>query len=257
MITLLSPAKSLNFEDQPQTSTHSQPELLDNSAYLNNKLRKLSARQIQELMGVNADIATLNHQRFNTWEMPFDLHNAKQAILAFRGDVYRGLDATNWGEEDLKFAQDHVRILSGLYGVLKPLDLMQAYRLEMGTRFKVTPKVTNLYKFWGNTIQEKLLEAMDDDVVVNLASNEYFKSVKAKDMGKRIITCHFRDLKNGEYKPVMTYAKLGRGYMTRFIVHNRINNPEDIKGFNLKKYGYNAGLSDENEWVFTRDEVEL
>jgi cytoplasmic iron level regulating protein YaaA (DUF328/UPF0246 family) len=257
MITLLSPAKSLDFESPAQTKEFSQPEMLEDSAYLNNKLRKLSAGQIQKLMGVNADIATLNHERFNTWQLPFTDKNAKQAILAFRGDVYRGLDAPNWNEDDLKFAQEHVRILSGLYGLLKPLDLMQAYRLEMGTRFKVTPKVTNLYKFWGNKITDKLLTHLDDDVIINLASNEYFKSIKTADINKRIITCHFKDLKNGEYKSLMTYAKLGRGYMTRYIVQNRINDPEEIKGFNLKKYSFNAPMSQENEWVFTRDEVEL
>lgn len=257
MITLLSPAKSLDFDMPAQTEKHSQPELLDNAVYLNAKLRKLSAGQIQKLMSVNGDIASLNHQRFAEWGVPFTMKNAKQAILAFRGDVYRGLDAVNWKESDLEFAQDHIRILSGLYGVLKPLDLMQPYRLEMGTRFKVTPKLTNLYKYWDHTITDTIVEQMDDDTIINLASNEYFKSFKAKDLNKRVITCHFKDLKDGEYKSLMTYAKLGRGYMGRYIVQNRINTAEDLKNFNLKKYGYNESLSDKDNWVFTRDEVEL
>lgn len=255
MIALLSPAKSLDMDSPCQTDQHSQPELLDHSEYLVGKLKKLSARQIGKMMSVNPDIAGLNHDRFQQWSTPFTLKNAKPAMLAFRGDVYRGLASHEFDEKDLAFAQNHVRILSGLYGLLKPLDLMQAYRLEMGTRWAVTPRQTNLYKYWGNIIADKVNEVAGDGPVINLASNEYFKSVKA--LKNPVITCHFKDLKNGEYKSLMTYAKLGRGYMTHFLVKNKITKAEDLKNFNLKKYGYNDKLSTADEWVFTRDEVEL
>jgi uncharacterized protein len=257
MITLLSPAKTLDFESAAQTKTHTQPEFLENSEYLINKLRKLSARQIGKMMSINTELADLNQARFNSWSLPFNLKNAKQAMLAFRGDVYRGLNATEFNEADLQFAQKHVRILSGLYGLLRPLDLMQPYRLEMGTRWAVTPKTKNLYAYWDSAITEHLVTSLDEPVVINLASNEYFKAVKPKLLGARIITCQFQDFKNGEYKSLMTYAKLGRGYMTNFIIKNKINKAEDLKGFNLKKYTYNDKFSSENEWVFTREEVEL
>ena len=257
MIALLSPAKTLDMDSPCQAVTSTQPDLLDRSEYLMGKLKKLSAEQIGKMMKVNPDIAGLNHNRFQSWSTPFTQKNAKPALLAFRGEVYRGLASHEFNEADLAYAQNHVRILSGLYGLLKPLDLMQAYRLEMGARWAVTPKQTNLYQYWGNTITDKLNEAVGDDPIINLSSIEYFKSINKKELKSKVITCHFQDLKDGEYKSLMTYAKRGRGYMVSFMVKNKIQNPEDLKNFNLKKYSYNDKLSAENEWVFTRDEVEL
>lgn len=257
MIALLSPAKTLDFNVQEQTKTFTQPRFIEQSEYLIPKLKKLSSTQISKLMKINPDLAELNRQRFADWETPFTPENAKQAILAFRGDVYRGLSADGFSKDDLDFCQDHVRLLSGLYGLLRPLDLIQPYRLEMGLRFKVTETKTNLYKFWGSQISDLLKEDVGEGVILNLASNEYFAAINKKDFEGRIINFHFRDLKNGEYKPLMTYAKLGRGYMTRYLIENRITNPEDLKHFNLKKYSYNDKLSETNEWVFTRDEIEL
>lgn len=257
MIALLSPAKSLDMDSPCQSVKATQPELLDRSQYLIGKLKKLSAGQIGKMMHINPDLAGLNHNRFQEWSTPFTEKNAKPALLAFRGDVYRGLASHEFDDKDLAFAQDHVRILSGLYGLLKPLDLMQAYRLEMGTRWAVTPKQTNLYKYWGDTITDKINAAVGDEPIINLASQEYLKAVNKKELKSEMITCHFQDLKNGEYKSLMTYAKLGRGYMTHFMVKNKIQKAEDLKDFNLKKYGYNDKLSSKNEWVFTRDEVEL
>ena len=257
MIILLSPAKSLDYDIESFSGEATQPVFLKEAAYLTAKLKKFSAAKIGRMMSINPNLAGLNHQRYQEWEAPFTNENAKPAILVFRGDVYRGLSAGEFEEADLKFAQGQVRILSGLYGLLKPLDLMQPYRLEMGTRWAVTPSKSNLYKFWGNTITDEINTSEGSDVIINLASNEYFKAVNKKELKGRIITCHFRDLKNGEYKPLMTYAKLGRGYMTKFIVKNRITNPEDIKAFDLKNYMFNSSLSTENDWVFTRDVVEL
>jgi len=257
MIALLSPAKSLDMDSPCQEVNATQPELLDQSQYLIGKLKKLTAGQIGEMMKISPDLAGLNHNRFQQWSTPFTDKNSKPALLAFRGNVYQGLAAQRFDGKDLAYAQEHVRILSGLYGLLKPLDLMQAYRLEMGTRWKVTPKQTNLYKYWGNTITDKINEASGDEPIINLASNEYFKAINKKELKGEIITCHFQDLKNGEYKSIMTYAKLGRGYMTHFMVKNKIEKAEDLKNFNLKNYGYNDQLSSKNDWVFTRDEVEL
>lgn len=256
MIALLSPAKTLDFDvSTPAPST--EPRMVEDSAYLIGKLQKLSARQIGTLMSINPELAALNHDRFAAWHYPFPATEVKPAMLAFRGDVYRGLAADSFSAEDLDFAQEHVRILSGLYGLLRPMDAMLPYRLEMGTRFKVTPSKTNLYKFWEGRIRELLLKDAGDAPLINLASNEYFKALQPKHIKNRIITCHFRQLKNGEYKPLMTYAKHGRGYMTRFIVQNRLTDPEDLKAFNLKQYTFNPRLSAENDWVFTRDVVEL
>lgn len=257
MIALLSPAKTMDFEPQNQTVEFTEPRFLKESEYLIPKLRKLSTRQIEKLMKINPDLAELNRLRFESWHTPFTPQNAKQAILAFRGDVYRGLSAENFNEADLTFAQHKVRLLSGLYGLLRPLDLIQPYRLEMGLRFKVTESKTNLYKFWGSQISDLLKADLAGGMILNLASNEYFAAINKKDFEGRIINFHFRDLKNGEYKPLMTYAKLGRGYMTRYMIENRITNPEDLKNFNLKKYTFNDRLSETNEWVFTRDEIEL
>lgn len=256
MIALLSPAKTLDFE-APAPPAQTEPRLLENSAYLVGKLQKLSAGQVGKLMSINPELAALNHDRFAQWQHPYPAGASKAAMLAFRGEVYRGLDADTLDTQELAFAQDHVRILSGLYGLLRPLDAMLPYRLEMGTRLKVTPKKTNLYKYWDTTIREELEADAGDAPLVNLASNEYFKALQPKQLKNRVITCHFRQLKNGEYKPLMTYAKHARGLMTRFMVQNGITHPEDLKAFNLKQYTFNPSLSDQDDWVFTRDVVEL
>ena len=256
MIALLSPAKTLDF-DAPAPPTQTEPRLLEQSAYLVSKLQKLSANQLGQLMGINPDLAALNHDRFARWQYPYPSVAAKAALLAFKGEVYRGLDAGSLDVNDLEFAQNHLRILSGLYGLLRPMDAMLPYRLEMGTRFKVTPKKMNLYTYWGATLRELLEADSSGAPLVNLASNEYYKALQPKQLTNRVITCHFRQQKNGEYKPLMTYAKHARGLMARFLVKHRITDPEDLKAFNLKQYTFNPRLSDQNDWVFTRDVVEL
>lgn len=255
MLIVLSPAKRLDFDTGPKIKDYSVPAYLDESKYLVDKLRKLSSRQIEKLMGVSHDIAVLNEERYKNWNIPFTTDNAKPAALAFKGDVYVGLDAESYSQKDFEFAQRHIRILSGLYGVLKPLDLIQAYRLEMGTRFKVTAAKNNLYKYWDTKITEGILEAMEDshsDALINLASHEYFKSVKTHLLDKRIITPIFKDYKNGEFKVIQFLAKKARGLMTSYIVKNKLTNPEDIKGFDTDGYEYNDRLTQGDQWVFTR-----
>ncbi|MFK7907741.1 MAG: peroxide stress protein YaaA [Chitinophagales bacterium] len=256
MLTLLSPAKTLDFETPPTTDVHSQAVLLENAQYLVKKLKKFSVSQIGDLMHLSEKLADLNHHRYANFRTPFTPDNAKQAILAFKGDVYVGLDAESFSAEDFGFAQDHLRILSGLYGLLRPLDLMQAYRLEMGTKLKVTPTKNNLYKYWDTQITKKInevLEAQEEKVLVNLASNEYFKAVKPKLVEGRILTPVFKDFKNGQYKVISFFAKKARGSMARYIIQNRITNLDDIKAFDTNGYYYKKELSKENEWVFVRD----
>jgi len=256
MIVLLSPAKTLDFESEAVTSSASQPEFLEEASLLIAKLKKLSSKQIQNLMSVNSEIAELNVQRFQTWETPFHNGNAKQAMLSFTGEVYRGLNANTFNEPEFEFAQAHIRILSGLYGVLKPLDLIQPYRLEMGTSLKYSAKVSNLYQFWGDKIREYFeSESHENQDIINLSSNEYFKVIRPKEINNRIIHCHFKDFKNGEYKMLMTYAKNARGAMARYIVKNQIESIEGLKGFDLNGYSFNANLSDENNFTFTRDQI--
>ncbi|MGB1241498.1 MAG: peroxide stress protein YaaA [Chitinophagales bacterium] len=256
MLTLLSPAKTLDFETSPTTEVYSQAVLLEDTQYLVKKLKKMSVSQIGDLMHLSEKLADLNHHRYANFHTPFTPDNAKQAILAFKGDVYVGLDAESFSAEDFDFAQDHLRILSGLYGLLRPLDLMQAYRLEMGTKLKVTPKKNNLYKYWDTRITKKINEILatqKEKVLINLASNEYFKAVKPKLVGGRILTPVFKDFKNGQYKVISFFAKKARGSMARYIIQNRIANLDDIKAFDTNGYYYKKELSKENEWVFVRD----
>ncbi len=254
MITIISPAKTLDFKSEVQTNQNSQPEFLNDSQILMKELGKLNPNDIASLMKVNNDIANLNFERNLSWRIPFTTDNAKQTLLTFRGQVYVGLDAKTLTEEDLLFAQDNLRILSGLYGALRPLDLIQAYRLEMGIKLK-NPKGKNLYEFWGTKIGEFLnneLARQKSNVLINLASNEYFKSIKPKSIKGEIITPVFKEAKGNEYKVVTVYAKTARGLMSRFIIQNRIENPEDIKAFDTNGYLFNRDLSTEKEWVFTR-----
>ena len=254
MLAILSPAKTLDYKAKPQTNQFSQPVFLNDSKTLIAELQKLSPAGIESLMRVNKDIASLNFERFASWSMPFNLKNSKQALLTFKGQVYVGLEAKSLTEDDLFFAQNHLRILSGLYGILKPLDLMQAYRLEMGTNLS-NPKGKNLYEFWGNKITEAInneLAAHKQKVLINLASNEYSKVIKPKLIKGDIITPVFKEIKGNSFKVITVYAKTARGLMSRFIIKNRIENPEDIKAFDTDGYLFNQQLSTNKEWVFTR-----
>lgn len=255
MITLLSPAKTLNYKEASSAKEVSIPEMLSESERLASVLKKKSPKKIAELMHVNEAIAQLNYERYQVWNTPFDTENAKQAIHAFQGDVYRGLKADSFSEADLKFAQSHLRILSGLYGLLKPLDLIQAYRLEMGTKLKTT-RGKNLYEFWKDRITDKLNESLEHDeeaIIINLASNEYFNSINTKKLKAKVITPTFKDLKNGEYKFIQTYGKEARGYLSRYIIKNKVNRPEDLKGFDLEGYYYSSDMSTDAQPVFLRD----
>lgn len=218
------------------------------------KLKKMSSKKLQKMMNISVEIADLNVDRFENWELPLkETEVIQPAIASFKGEVYRGLDAASMDAETMNFTQDKLRILSGLYGLLKPWDLMYPYRLEMGTRWAVTPKTKNLYQFWGKKLAQALNEEMStDEVLVNLASSEYFKAVDRKTLHARMVTPVFKELKNGEYKVVMTYTKNARGRMTRYILENKLQNIEDIKGFDWDGYRFHESLSDENEWVFTR-----
>lgn len=252
MKIVISPAKSLNFESKAPTQEFSQPIFLKEADRLNKILKKKSARSLSKLMSVSPALGQLNYERNQSWELPFDISNAKQAVYAFSGEVYRGLDADSIPLEDLNFLQEHLRILSGQYGILKPLDLMQPYRLEMGTKLKVGVK-PNLYKFWGDKITKTLNSELEEgELFVNLASNEYFKVLQAKNLKVPVITPVFKDYKNGEYKIIMTFAKLARGLMVRYIVDHKVTTLEGIKGFNYNGYRFDENLSTDTELVFTR-----
>jgi cytoplasmic iron level regulating protein YaaA (DUF328/UPF0246 family) len=255
MLTVISPAKTLDFETAPTTRRATQPAFLEAAAELVEDARGLAPDAIRDLMGVSEKIAELNHERFMNWAPPFDLDNAKQAVLAFRGDVYTGLEAETLDSAGLAFAQKHLRILSGLYGLLRPLDLMQPYRLEMGLKF-ANRGGANLYAFWGDRITRTLdrqLGRSGSRVLVNLASNEYFKAVQPKALDAEVVTPVFKDLKGGKYKIISFYAKKARGQMARYIIDNQLNDPEALKDFDVAGYRYSRGESSARELVFTRD----
>ncbi len=256
MLILISPAKTLDYQSPLATTRFTQPELLDHSQQLINSARKLSAPQIKALMGISDKLADLNATRFHDWQPDFTPENARQAILAFKGDVYTGLQAETFSDADFEFAQQHLRMLSGLYGVLRPLDLMQPYRLEMGIRLE-NAKGKDLYQFWGDVITHKLNEAIaaqGDEIVINLASDEYFKSVKTQKLNARIIKPVFLDEKNGKFKVISFYAKKARGLMSRFIIENRLTKPEQLTGFNSEGYFFDREVSSQEELVFKRHE---
>lgn len=261
MLILISPAKTLDFETPARIDTFSQPEFISDTKILVEHLRQLSAQEVSALMKISDKLGELNASRYRTWQPSFDSTNAKQALLAFQGDVYQGLNVDSFSPEDFEFAQEHLRILSGLYGVLKPLDLIQPYRLEMGTKLahsKLTAlSVNNLYDFWQDKLAEAInlqLNKLNNKTIINLASNEYFKAVKPKLLPGNIITPVFKDWKNGKYKVISFYAKKARGMMAAYIIKNRLQNTEDIKDFTDAGYHYNGELSDENNIVFTRPE---
>ncbi|TDQ27712.1 peroxide stress protein YaaA [Tenacibaculum caenipelagi] len=252
MKIIISPAKSLDFDNKATTDAYTQPRFLEQSEKLNKKLKTLSRKKIGELMKISDDLASLNYDRNQEWQPSFTLDNAKQAVFAFTGEVYRGIDVTSLSEDKIPALQEKLRILSGLYGLLKPLDLIQPYRLEMGTRLKVGRK-ENLYKFWDTTLAESLNEELaDNELLINLASSEYFKALPKKALKVPMITPVFKDFKNGQYKTIMTFAKKARGLMVRYIIDHNIETLEELKGFNMEGYGFSEEMSTETELVFTR-----
>lgn len=254
MLTVISPAKTLDYDTKPVTERFTLPQYLDDSQELIQQLRELSPAQISELMHLSDKLAGLNAARFGSWTPDFTPANAKQALLAFKGDVYTGLDAESLGEDDFSYAQNHLRMLSGLYGLLRPLDLMQPYRLEMGTRLE-TPKGKNLYEYWGSTIADYLNErqaGQKSPVIINLASEEYFKSVDQKVLKARVVQCVFQDWKNGAWKVISFHAKRARGLMARYAIQHKIAKPEGLQGFDLEGYAYDASASSADKLVFRR-----
>lgn len=255
MLFLLSPAKALDYDTPPVTPTHTQPLFVKQAAELIAVLREQSPQQVAELMDLSDALSGLNVARYQAWKPKFTTRNAKQAVLAFDGDVYGGLQAPTLTEEQLAWAQQHLCILSGLYGVLRPLDLMQPYRLEMGTRLK-TGKGNNLYQFWGRQIAEYLNQRAAADktpVVINLASEEYFKSVDRKALKPRVVTCAFEELKAGKYKVISFNAKRARGLMARHAIVNRLQTVEQLQGFDAEGYRFVPGVSEPDRLVFRRD----
>ena len=249
---VISPAKSLNFESPVPTEKFTQGVFLPEAERLNGILKKKSSKSLSKLMHISDDLGRLNYERNQEWKLPFTLENSRQALYAFSGDVYRGLDAYTIPVEKLDQVQQSLRILSGQYGLLKPLDLMQPYRLEMGTSLAVG-KAKNLYEFWKTKITKALNDELEEgELFVNLASNEYFKALDVKSLKVPVITATFKDFKNGEYKTVMTYAKLARGYMSRYIIDTNAQTIEDLKGFNYQGYGFSEVMSTEKELVFIR-----
>ncbi|MBB3305815.1 MULTISPECIES: peroxide stress protein YaaA [unclassified Enterobacter] len=256
MLMVISPAKTLDYESPLATQRFTQPALLEKSHQLIDVARDLSPSQISSLMGISDKLAHLNADRFNQWQPPLSLENARQAILAFKGDVYTGLQAETFSDNDFDFAQQHLRMLSGLYGLLRPLDLMQPYRLEMGIKL-ANPAGKDLYGFWGDLLTAKLNEAIaeqGDDVLINLASDEYFKAIKPKKLNAELIKPVFLDEKNGKFKVISFYAKKARGLMSRYVIQNRLTKPAQLKKFDVDGYFFDSAESKDNELVFKRRE---
>ncbi|PJE43865.1 MAG: hypothetical protein CUR32_03790 [Flavobacterium sp.] len=252
MKIVISPAKSLNYEKTVPVSTYTEPQFLKQAATIQNTLKKKKPSQLSELMDISAKLAELNWQRNQDWHLPFTAENARQAVYAFDGDVYTGLDVYTLPEDKISILQERLRILSGLYGLLKPLDLMQAYRLEMGTAMPVG-KNKNLYEFWKKTITKALNDELQkDELFLNLASNEYFSAVDAKMLKVPVITPEFKDYKDGKLKMISFFAKKARGLMVRYIIDTNAETLDDLKGFNYEGYAFDANLSKGNTLVFTR-----
>ena len=254
MIILISPSKTLDFTTPVATDKYTLPDFLPQSEQLIGYMRKFSRPALKQLMKISDKIADLNYRRYRAWQLPFTPYNARQAVFAFKGDVYTGLDIDSFGARDLNACQKRLRILSGLYGLLRPLDLIQPYRLEMGTRLE-TAQGANLYAFWQDRIAGAINQALrkqKTDTVINLASNEYFKAACEKQLDGRVITPAFKEYRNGEYKMIGLYAKKARGLMARFILCNRLTDADDIKAFAEDGYRYSRKLSNGNSWVFTR-----
>lgn len=252
MKLVISPAKSLNYESELPTGFNSTSCFLEEAKHLNGLLKKKSPKALSDLMHISEKLGELNYNRNQEWSLPFTPNNARQAIYAFSGDVYRGIDAYSISEEKLDILQHTVRIISGLYGLLKPMDLIQPYRLEMGTKFPVG-KHKNLYEFWRQKVTTALNDEMQDgELLVNLASQEYFKAIDAKVLKSPLVHVDFKEYKNGQYKTIAIFSKLARGLMTRHIVETNAQTVDDLKTFNAERYAFDANLSTENKFVFTR-----
>jgi cytoplasmic iron level regulating protein YaaA (DUF328/UPF0246 family) len=254
MLITLSPSKGQDFEEASLSKKYSKPADLKDSELLIKELRKIKSKKLQEMMAISENLATLNVERFKTFKTPFTTKNAKQAIFAFKGDVYGGFELESFNEDDYAYAQDHLRILSGLYGCLRPLDLIQPYRLEMKTKLK-NERGDNLYQFWDDRITKSInkeLKKQKEAVLVNLASNEYFKSVKPKLLEGRLLNISFKETKAGKTRVVAIFAKRARGMMADYIIRNRIEKVEDLKQFKLAGYQFDEVLSDDKQWTFER-----
>lgn len=266
MLLLLSPAKKLDYDSPVRTTQHTQPVFVEQAQELISILKEKSASEIASLMKLSDALASLNVERYRAWTPEFNIRNSRQAVLAFNGDVYEGLQASSLSDEQLQWAQDHVAILSGLYGVLRPLDLMQPYRLEMGTRLS-NPGGANLYAFWGtviadyinqhlaNTRQTKGKKSDEPDVVLHLASEEYFKAVDRKALNARVVQCVFQDYRNGAWKIISFNAKKARGLMARYVIENQSTHPDQLHGFNSSGYIYAPDVSTPDTLLFRRDET--
>jgi cytoplasmic iron level regulating protein YaaA (DUF328/UPF0246 family) len=253
LIAVISPAKLLDEKTHHQDINYSQPEFTQEAEYLVSKLRKKSSKSLGELMDLSVALSDENKRRYAQWSLPFTPENAFHAVLMFKGDVYRGMQAETFTTKQLEFAQNHLRILSGLYGLVKPLDLIQPYRLMMGTPFAPDSKYKNLYSYWGTKPTDALVRDLDPKgVLVNLASSEYFKAIQPSQLDRRVVTCEFKEQKGDKLAIVSTFAKLARGYMAGFIVRNGIQKAEDLKAFNLQGYRFEPKVSSENDWVFVR-----
>ncbi|GAA5190838.1 peroxide stress protein YaaA [Ferrimonas gelatinilytica] len=256
MLAVISPAKNLDFDTPPHVEAYTQPELLEEAELLMKTCRQLTPADLATLMKLSDKLAGLNAARFADWHTPFTPESAKQAVLAFNGDVYTGLDASSLSASQLEYAQSHLAILSGLYGLLRPLDLIQPYRLEMGTKL-ANSRGKDLYAFWGSLITEALndrLAEQGDNVLINLASNEYFKAVQKRGLDGRVITPVFKDAKNGQYKIISFYAKKARGMMARYMLEQQPKSPKDLQGFDLGGYRFSESDSSEDTLVFLREE---
>ena len=255
MLLLLSPAKIQNFTPQQYVQEFTIPEFLDSAGILVHKIKQLSRTELADLLSINSNLAQLNADRHFNWQVPFTPQNAKQTIFVFNGEVFHGLDAKTFSPEEFCYMQSHLRILSGLYGVLRPLDLIQPYRLDVSTRLK-TEKGNNLYAFWKDHITPSLNNAIlasgDPKVLLNLASGEYFKSINRKQLQAEVIDFEFLENKNDQYVPIVMYIKKARGMIARYVIEHRIENVEDLKGFNADGYWFNSRLSTEKKLVFTR-----
>lgn len=254
MKVLISPAKSIDLNSIPEFNEFSTAHFLKESEQLISKLKKFSVKKLEATMHISRDLAELNKERYTNWELPLNrTESIVPAAFAFNGEVYKGLDIQSMSEQELLLAQENIRILSGLYGILRPLDLLYPYRLEMGTKWQITPKQKNLYQFWGSKLSKFLNAEMDnDEVIVNLASSEYFKAIDRKVLKAKVITPVFKEFKNGEYKIVMMYAKHARGAMARYIVQKNIANVDELKLYTVDGYSFDVNQSTDEEWVFTR-----
>ena len=254
MLILISPAKTLDYESPIKVNGHSEIQFEKESAQLVRILKKYKADDLVKLMNISSKIAHLNYDRFAQWKAPINKEEARQALFAFKGEVYNGLDAYTLIQEDADYAQQHLRILSGLYGVLRPMDLILPYRLEMGTKLQ-TPKFNHLYEFWGQKLRkniEKALTESGSNILINLASNEYFKSLETKQLKAQIITPIFKEARGDSYKMITIFAKKARGLMTRYIIQNKIETIDGMKNFEEEGYFYNEALSTKSELTFTR-----